>query len=253
MSVEVVLRKRLDGPERLDGQGAESLDSTVLDFWQWAFGDILPNDIRGVFSEWLVAQVLGISHDTTRESWAAWDLQTPEGVTIEVKSCAYVQVWHGDEQRPSRICWGGLTGQIWDAETNLYSGERTYNADLYVFCVQAEKDPRKWNALDLDQWHFYLLTREQLTGLSVRSLSESRLQTLARPMTAAGFRAAGRTAIEEVARSRRGDLKAVEAGGQTMADKMTTTPIDAEARQPARRHPDEELRDFVAEDGRGEQ
>jgi hypothetical protein len=205
------VRARLQGAERLLGQGTELLDGTVLGFWRWAFGDLCPNDIRGVFSEWLVAQLLSIPLKATRESWGAWDLRTPEGVTIEVKSCAYVQVWHGEKQRPSRISWSGLTGQTWDAETNLYSGERTYNADLYVFCVQSEKDPHRWNALDLDQWRFYLLTREQVAGLSVRSLSESRLRTLVQPMKAAEFRAAGRAAIEGVARGRPGTLQTVEA------------------------------------------
>lgn len=195
-------RTRCEGSERLIGHASDGLNGIVLDFWRWAFGDLCPNDIRGVFSEWLVAQLLGIPLPEGRESWAAWDLRTPEGVTIEVKSCAYVQVWHGEKQRPSRIAWGGLTGQTWDAETNLYSGERTYNADLYVFCVQIEKDPRRWNALDLDQWRFYLLPREQVAGLNVRTLSESRLRGMVSPLTAAEFRTVGRAAIEEVARLR---------------------------------------------------
>jgi len=204
------LRPRLTGSECLLGQGAELLGATVLDFWRWAFGDLCPNDLRGVFSEWLVAQLLDIPLKAAREPWAAWDLQTPDNVTIEVKSCAYVQVWHGDEQRPSRISWGGLTGQTWNADTNLYSGERTYNADLYVFCVQVEKDPRRWNALDLAQWRFYLLTREQLALTNLRSMSESRLQELAVPLTAAEFREAGRAAIEQAARPRAAAISAGE-------------------------------------------
>src|SRR5690349_13309534 len=82
------LRTPLTGTEPLVGSAAEGQDATVLNFWQWAFGDLCPNDIRGVFSEWLVAQLLGIPLPEGRESWAAWDLRTLEGVTIEVKSCA---------------------------------------------------------------------------------------------------------------------------------------------------------------------
>ncbi|HEV3049413.1 MAG TPA: hypothetical protein VGX50_03855, partial [Longimicrobium sp.] len=120
----------------------------------------------------------------------------------EVKSAAYVQVWHGEEERPSRICWSGLTGQILDGQTNLYAGERTYNADLYVFCVQTEKSPRRWNALDLSQWRFYLLTRDQVAKLNVRSVSETRVRELASPLTAAELREAGRAAVEHAARAR---------------------------------------------------
>lgn len=203
MSVAVTLRRRLDGLEPLTGQGADHLDANVLDFWRWAFGDLCPNDLRGVFAEWLVAQLLGIPLEGGRDSWGAWDLETPDGVTIEVKSSAYVQVWHESGQRSSKICWSGLSGQTWDAKTNVYSGERTHNADLYVFCVQNERDPRQWNALDLSQWHFYLLTRAQLTELGVRSLSESRLRQVAQSMTAPEFRESARTAIGLVAHTRK--------------------------------------------------
>ena len=85
------MRSRLTGPERLTGAGAEAVPGTVLEFWQWAFGDLCPNDLRGIFSEWLVAQLLGIPPGEGRSSWLAWDLRSPEGVTVEVKSGAHVQ------------------------------------------------------------------------------------------------------------------------------------------------------------------
>lgn len=187
---------RRAGPARLLGDespaGADlELCGTVLDFWRWAFGDLCPNNVRGVFAEWLVAQILEIDLTEVREPWANWDLRS-EHLRIEVKCAAYYQVWHRDRLQPSRIAWSGLKGQVWDEETNLYSPERTYNADLYVFCVQTEQDPTRWNALDLDQWRFYLLTREQLEAVGGRSLSLSRLKTQAIALTAADLRKQGR-------------------------------------------------------------
>ena len=52
-----ILRRRLQGNERVLGLGAEGIGATVLDFWRWAFRDLYPNDLRRVFAERLVAQL----------------------------------------------------------------------------------------------------------------------------------------------------------------------------------------------------
>lgn len=84
---------RLDGQESVIIDGHPLAKASILDFWQWAFSDLCANNVRGVFAEWLVAKLLDIDLPDARDSWAAWDLQTAEGVTIEVKCGAYVQSW----------------------------------------------------------------------------------------------------------------------------------------------------------------
>jgi len=32
----------------------------------------------------------------------------------------------------------------------------TFNADLYVFCLNIEKHPERFNAFNLEQWRFFL-------------------------------------------------------------------------------------------------
>jgi len=51
--------KYLQGDEPLLG-GTHSSTSTILDFWRWAYSDLIDNTSRGIFAEWLVAQALGI-------------------------------------------------------------------------------------------------------------------------------------------------------------------------------------------------
>src|SRR5919202_5147818 len=60
--------------------------------WQWFGSDILSNTMRGLIAEYLVARDLGIQ-DQIRLEWAAYDLETPTGVKVEVKSAEYVQRW----------------------------------------------------------------------------------------------------------------------------------------------------------------
>ena len=46
-----------------------------------------------MLAEFIVATALGIPTDGVREGWAAWDLTTPGGVRVEVKTAAYLQSW----------------------------------------------------------------------------------------------------------------------------------------------------------------
>jgi hypothetical protein len=179
-------RLPLTGQEQLSGAGAG--DGTLLDFWRWAFGDLRLNDVRGVFGEWLVAQLLGMALPP-RSSWDAYDLVTRKGIKIEVKTTAFIQAWRPD--RPTKApSFGGLCGRCLNPDTCLYADQPTYNADLYVFCLQIETDAARWDALDLAQWRFFLLTRDVIEQRGCKSLSLSALRTFANEMTATEFQAA---------------------------------------------------------------
>ncbi|MEW6234032.1 MAG: hypothetical protein AB1656_01470 [Candidatus Omnitrophota bacterium] len=186
---------RLTGGEYLDSSQNELIRNTVLDFWQWAFSDLRSNDIRGVFAEWLVAKLLDIPL-SVRDSWAEWDLIMENGIKIEVKASAYLQTWK--QKQPSRIVFSGLCGRKLNAETNQYAPISTYNADLYVFCVQIEKNTLLWNALDLNQWRFYLLTKNQLAQYKTKSISLKTLAAAADELTADGFCQYAKIVIESI-------------------------------------------------------
>ena len=81
----------LTGDERLG-----SIDVTVSDFWRWAFNDLRDNTTRGVLAEFLVARALGDVSDR-RVGWANYDVLTPSGIRVEVKSSGRLQSW---SQRP---------------------------------------------------------------------------------------------------------------------------------------------------------
>jgi hypothetical protein len=192
-------RVRLHGSETLTGLAGSSNDVSVLDFWQWAFSDLCANNIRGVFAEWMVAKILELPQPV-RDSWHPWDLVTPDGVTIEVKTSAYVQSW--EQPNPSKILFGGLRGRLLDAKTNKYDQQATFNADLYVFCVQIEKDVSIWDALRLEQWRFYMVQNPQLAKVNCRTLSLSTVKTMSPEMNATEFREAALHMTKDIAASR---------------------------------------------------
>src|ERR1700761_545099 len=80
------------GDEKLLYQ-KEQLPISLLDFWRWSVSDILSNATRGRFAEFIVATAANVDIKTIRDEWGAFDLETMDGIKIEVKSAAYIQTW----------------------------------------------------------------------------------------------------------------------------------------------------------------
>lgn len=140
----------LSGDERLRLAGTPIDDATTLHFWRWAFSDLRQNALRGVFAEWVVANLLGIER-ACRDPWAECDLVTATGLRIEVKAAAYRQSWHEDGAPPSKIVFGGLHGRR--LQNGRYVETGTYNADLYIFCLIDNRDLAA-DPFDLDCWQW---------------------------------------------------------------------------------------------------
>ena len=122
--------------------------------------DLVNNTTRGVLAEYIVSQAVGASTVETREVWAAFDLITPEGIKIEVKSSSYLQSW--SQSGLSSISFGISPSRAWDAESNTFSNESKRQADVYVFALLAHQDKSTINPLNLDQWAFFVLATAKL-------------------------------------------------------------------------------------------
>jgi len=93
--------------------------------------------------------------DGTRVEWDSFDLKTPQGLTLEVKSAAYLQSWQ--QKALSQITFGIQPTRAWEAATNDHTGELKRQADIYVFCLLHHQDKVTVDPLDMDQWTFFLL------------------------------------------------------------------------------------------------
>ena len=115
--------------------------------------------MRGVFAEFIVASDIGVTRKP-RVGWDAYDLETPSGIKVEVKSSAYLQSWY--QKIYSRICFNIRPTRRYDGSTNELDTDVKRQADVYVFCLLEEKDKNKVNPLDLNQWIFYILLTSDL-------------------------------------------------------------------------------------------
>jgi hypothetical protein len=147
------------GNECFHSHGA-SLGYTLLDFWRWSVSDLVSNATRGRLAEFIVAKALGISTDDVRDEWAAYDLISPDGVKVEVKSAAYVQSW--SQKRYSSIQFLTRKTRPWDPDTGLQAAEAKRQAEVYVFALLAHKVKANLDPLDLSQWRFYVLPTVKL-------------------------------------------------------------------------------------------
>lgn len=135
--------------------GEQSLPFDLLSFWQWYASDLASNALRGRVAEYLVAQALNIADGSVRAEWDAYDLRTPTGTTVEVKSAAYLQTWA--QKGLSVICFDIAPTRSWDATTNVLAAEVRRQADLYVFALLGHQDKATFNPLDVRQWRFFVL------------------------------------------------------------------------------------------------
>jgi hypothetical protein len=144
---------RRDGSERFHA-GGDDLGFDLLGFWEWSVSDVVSNATRGRLAEYIVANAIGAAGGV-RDEWAAYDLIDPRGISIEVKSAAYIQSWHQD--RLSTISFNCPKSLAWDPETNKQSDIKRRQAEVYVFALLAHQDQSTLDPFDLSQWEFYVV------------------------------------------------------------------------------------------------
>ncbi len=143
----------LNGEECFVADG-RTIGHCVKEFWSWYASDLVSNAMRGVLAEFIVALAADAANDI-RNEWDAYDLETHNGVKIEVKSAAYIQSW--DQISFSRISFDIAPKKFYNYETNTYADELKRHAEVYVFCILKHRDSATLNPLNLDQWTFLVL------------------------------------------------------------------------------------------------
>lgn len=146
------------GEERFIKENSET-DLKLLEFWQWSQSDLLNNSLRGTIAEFIVAKAINATNQF-RVEWDAFDLVTPDGLKVEVKSAAYLQSWK--QEKNSSIQFSIRSAKGWDASTNTSATESGRSADVYVFSLLKEQNRSLVNPLNLDQWEFFIVATEQI-------------------------------------------------------------------------------------------
>ena len=145
--------KRLTGDEPIKADGAAG-DKRLVDFWAWSTSDLVNNSTRGVLAEYLVAIALGVA-DGVRVPWGAYDIVTPTGIRVEVKSSSRWQSWY--QRAPSSLQFGIRPTREWSKDTNELARDVKRQAAVYVFAVLHSEQKQDLDPLDCDRWEFYVL------------------------------------------------------------------------------------------------
>lgn len=156
MELEAIEFTRKTGKEIFNG---DKRKRTLLDFWRWAYSDLIGNTERGAIAEYIVAIACEID-DNIRVSWNTYDLSLKNGLKIEVKSSAYLQTWK--QKKYSTPIFNIPQTKAWDYIENKYDPEKKRHADVYVFALLAHKDKKTINPLDTNQWEFYILSTQKI-------------------------------------------------------------------------------------------
>lgn len=177
----------LEGGERFSG-----LDADVGEFWRFAMSDLKANTVRGLLAEFLISRALGL-HEPVN-AWGEHDLVW-EGITINVKSSAYLQAW--PQRSLSKISFSGLYRRAYSAETNTVGKSPDYHSDVYVFAVQSSTTHQDYNPLDVTRWDFYVLPQATVRAAGWNSLTLGVILAWgAQRVAADGLRSAIRAASE---------------------------------------------------------
>jgi hypothetical protein len=187
----------------LKGNAEIGTNATLLDFWRWAFSDLCDDDIKGIFAEWMVSLLLDLPLALSRRvSWADSDIGLSNGTRIEVKASALWQSWKlvnpDGTRKPvpppavlnsNRIRFGGLQARkaIGISPATL-SANKQLKSDIYIFCMNTQTDAAKWDAWNLADWEFYVMTAQELNASKVgSSISLAALRRVRPAMSASEF------------------------------------------------------------------
>jgi hypothetical protein len=155
----------------------------LSEFWQWSVSDLVSNVTRGRLAEFIVATSLRVDLSIIRDEWQAFDLLTPDGLKVEVKSAAFVQSWN--QKRLSSISFSTRATRYWDSKTNVQAKVPKRQADVYVFCLLKHTDKATIDPLELNQWEFHVLSTRELDSYkrSQHSITLKSLRRLSLPVT----------------------------------------------------------------------
>jgi hypothetical protein len=143
---------------------------------------LIQNDLRGMYVEFMVADILGAGWRVTGENWAGWDLEHVDGTRLEIKQSAAKQSWGPSAKgytspkfsirTPTEFWVGAIAGK---AVSRL--------AHIYVFAWQGSTS-EVTDHRDPSQWDFYVaptsalpdqksLALTKVKGIAVHATAET--------------------------------------------------------------------------------
>ena len=117
---------------------------------------VMQNNLRGLWVEAMVAELLGPEWKHTGADWAAWDFERADGLRLEVKQSARMQSWGVSSSTPSfRI--KAARGHYPENAPYLPNNSGDRLAHVYVFAWHDGDDQR-----EAEEWDFFVIGTDRL-------------------------------------------------------------------------------------------
>jgi len=132
---------------------------------------IIQNDLRGMYVESMVAELLGNDWQNVGQNWAGWDLEHTDGTKLEVKQSSAKQAWSPSARGYSAPKFSIRTPSVFwtGAEATPADGRL---AHIYIFAwhgITSESADHR----DPQQWEFFVVPTSALPMQeSIRSPSD---------------------------------------------------------------------------------
>ncbi len=129
---------------------------SVLDFWKYAYSQL--KGTAGALGEFFVARALGIEKAEIVDYWTAYDMAY-RNKRIEVKSTQYVHTWNKEISETRVFSIEPSNNGYWTSAGIDISngGKKSRQSEVYVFCINENKDIENDDPLRVDDWMFYVV------------------------------------------------------------------------------------------------
>lgn len=128
---------------------------SVLDFWRFEFGALI--SMVGTIGEFLVCRALEIPKAENVIKWTGYDVSY-KCKRIEVKSTSYIHSWNGNKQSDVRtFSIAPSHNNYWLVKDDGDTKKLARQSELYVFCLNTQRDYETFDPLKIDSWEFYVI------------------------------------------------------------------------------------------------
>ena len=139
---------------------------------------VIQNNLRGIYIELMVSELLGDTWHHAGMDWAAYDFEHEDGTRLEVKQSAARQTWSISSEPSKRHSFNIRTAKMeWVGKVSLALTERP--AQIYVFAWHGDCTT-KADHRDAGQWEFFVVPTSILPLQN--SISLSAIKKLADPV-----------------------------------------------------------------------
>jgi hypothetical protein len=139
----------------------------------------MQNNIRGLWVEAMMCELLGEDWKYTGADWAAWDFERSDGLRLEVKQSAAQQSW--GPTVTARFSIAAAKGFYPDGKTYIENPSGRRLSDIYVFAWHEGKDQR-----DVEEWEFFIVD-SKLLAQGQKTIGLNAVRGLVAPVGASGL------------------------------------------------------------------